>query len=156
MFKLDSEDALLAAFRPKDRERVEVARDIALPMFVRSYLSWLHPSGAFAYLIFSVPGGVPTGIVFDVNGGADPGVQQMCDWCHTSGVGNGVALLTATVNARKRAGVHICADLGCKQKLEDAANRGGYSVLPSMERLLERIGRFASETLKIDLSGAGR
>ena len=155
MFKLDSQDALLSAFRPKDRELVELPQEVALPMFVRDYLAWRQPAGNRMYLVFSVPGGVPTGVVFDLNGGADPSVPQMCDWCHTSGMG-GVALLTATLNARKRVGVHVCADLSCKQKLEDAATLGGYSVLPSMQRLLERIGRFASETLKIDLSGANR
>lgn len=156
MFKLDSEASLLRAFRPKDRPAVEVAPEVVLPLFVRDYLAWRHPSGAYAYLVFSVPGGVPTGIVFDITGGAGATVPQMCDWCHTSGFGNGVALLTATLNARKRVGVTVCADLSCKQKLEELANRGGYSVLPSMQRLLERMGRFASDTLQIDLSGAGR
>jgi hypothetical protein len=52
--------------------------------------------------------------------------------------------------------VNVCTDLSCQQKLEDEANRSGRSVLPAMEALLARIGRFASEALKIDLSGAGR
>jgi hypothetical protein len=156
MFKLDSEDALRAAFRPKDRESLEVSKEVVLPALVRDYLAWRQPAGAYLYLVFAVPGGVPTGIVFEVNGGADPSVPQMCDWCHTTGVGSGVALLTATLNTRKRVGVHVCADLSCKQKLEDAASRGGYSALPSLQKLVERIGRFASEALKIDLSGAGR
>jgi hypothetical protein len=156
MFKLDTEQALLGAFRPKDRAGVEVTKDIVLPRFVRDYLAWTEPSGAHVYLVFAVPGGVPTGVVFDVTRGAGSTTPQLCDWCHTSGFGNGVALLTATVNSRRRAGVNVCADLSCKDKLEEAANRGGYSVLPSMQRLLERMGRFASEALKIDLSGAGR
>jgi hypothetical protein len=155
MFKLESEQALLESFRPKDRSSVELAKDITLPLFVRDYLAWTHPSGGSAYLVFSVPGGVPTGIVFDVSGGAGTTVPMMCDWCHQSTVG-GVGLLTATVNGRKRAGVHVCSDLSCKAKLEDAASRGGFSALPSMQKLVERMGRFASETLKIDLSGAGR
>ena len=64
--------------------------------------------------------------------------------------------VTATLNGRKRVGLHVCADLSCKKKLEDLANRGGFSALPSVQKLVERMGRFASETLKIDLSGAGR
>jgi hypothetical protein len=52
--------------------------------------------------------------------------------------------------------VNVCSDLSCKQKLEDEANRSGRSVLPMMEKLIARMGRFASESLKIDLSGAGR
>jgi hypothetical protein len=156
MFKLDSEQALLTAFRPKDRKAVEVAKDITLPMFVRDYLAWTHPGGTYVYLVFSVPGGVPTGIVFDLTHGGGPATPQMCDWCHNTGVGNSVGLLTATLNNKKRVGIHVCSDLSCKAKLEDAANRGGFSVLPSMQKLLERMGKFASESLKIDLSGAGR
>lgn len=155
MFKLDSENALLEAFRPKDRKLVEVGKDIVLPRFVRNYLAWAHPGGGRVFLVFAVPGGVPTGIVFDLVGGAGTSAMQMCDWCHTSGK-NAVGLLTATLNDRKRVGVHVCSDLSCQDKLEEAATLGGFSVLPSMQKLMERMGRFASETLKIDLSGANR
>lgn len=153
MFTLDSKEALLEAFRPKDRSSVEVTQDLVLPLEVSDYVAWMHPSGAYAYLVFSIPGGVPTGVVFDVNGGADPTVPQMCDWCHQGGVGNGVALLTATLNAKKRVGVNVCADLSCKQKLEEAALLGGYSADRAVKKLLERMGRFASEALRIDLNG---
>jgi hypothetical protein len=64
--------------------------------------------------------------------------------------------LSATLNAKKRVGVHVCLDLSCRQKLEDEANRSGRSVLPAIEKLITRMGRFASEALNIDLSGAGR
>lgn len=156
MFKLDSEQALLESFRPKDRGVVEVAKGLTLPLFVRDYLAWTHPAGGRVYLVFATPGGVPTGIVFDTNGGPGAAVPQMCDWCHQSSAGNGVALLTATLNGRKRVGVNVCSDLSCKDKLEDAANRAGFSALDSKKRLVERMGRFASEALQIDLSGAGR
>ncbi len=156
MFMLDSEEALLSAFRPKDRKVVELTPEVKLPMFVRDYLAWRHPAGGRVYLVFSVPGGVPTGIVFDTNGGAGPSVPHMCEWCHCPGMGTHVGLLTATVNSKKRVGVHICSDLSCQQKLEDEANRSGRSVLPAMAKLVERMGRFASEGLGIDLSGAGR
>lgn len=157
MFKLESQDALLTAFRPKDRKRVEVPRDLALPRFVRDYLAWTHPSGACVYLVFAVKGGAPTGIVFDSNGGgAEPLSPAMCDWCHCTGKGTEVGLLTAQVNRNKRAGVHVCTDLGCREKLEDECNRIGRSVLPAMEKLLERMGRFAAEALQMDLTGARR
>ena len=156
MFKLDSEQALLDAFRPKDRALVELTKDVQTPLFVRDYLAWAHPAGGRMFLVFSVPGGVPTGIVFDTNGCGGPPVPHMCDWCHCSGLGTEVGLLTAQVNGKKRAGMLLCSDLSCKQKLEDEANRSGRSVLPAMAKLLERMGRFASEALKIDLSGAGR
>jgi hypothetical protein len=155
MFKLDSEKALLEAFRTHDRKRVELSPEVTLPVVVRDYLAWRHPAGGRVYLVFAVPGGAPTGIVFDTSG-AGPAVPHLCDWCHCSGLGSQVGLLTARVNARKRAGVLVCSDLGCKQKLEDEANRSGRSVAPAMEGLLARMGRFASEVLGIDLSGAGR
>lgn len=156
MFKLDTEDALLDSFRPKDRKLVDVTKDVKLPLFVRDYLAWSHPGGTYVYLVFKAPGGVPTGIVFDVNGGPGGQVPQMCDWCHTSGLGGQVGLLTATLNSKKRIGVHVCSDLSCKDKLEDEANRSGKSALPMIAKLVDRMGRFASEGLGIDLSGAGR
>ena len=155
MFKLDDEDDVVNAFRPKDRKALDLT-GVTLPMFVRNYLSWQHPSGSYVYLVFSAPGGVPTGIVFETNGGPNAPVAQMCDWCHQSGVGTQVGLLTAKVTGRRRVGVHVCSDLSCQAKLEDEANRSGRSVLPQWEKLIARIGRFATEALKIDLSGAGR
>ena len=153
MFMLESEEALTASFRPKDRKLLELPPELKLPMFVRDYLAWTHPAGGHVYLVFAVPGGVPTGIVFDgKGGGAGPTVPAMCDWCHCSSMGTGVALLTAQVNAKKRAGVYACRDLSCRQKLEEDANRSGRNVLPAIEKLLARMGRFASEALKIDLA----
>src|SRR5690242_4986135 len=105
MFMLDSEEALLEAFRPKDRTHVEITRELSLPMFVRDYLAWTRPSGSHIYLVFAAPGGVPTGIVFETNGGgAGATVPQLCDWCHTAGLGGQVGLLTARVTAKTRAG----------------------------------------------------
>jgi hypothetical protein len=156
MFKLDSETDLLATFRPKDRKSVELVPEIKLPLFVRDYLSWKHPGGGYVYLAFAAPGGAPTGIVFDTNGGGGPSAPAMCDWCHVSSAGTEVGLLTAQRNAKKRVGVHVCADLSCKQKLEEECDRQGKSVVPVMQKLIERMARFATEALDIDLSGAGR
>src|SRR5689334_3845361 len=115
---------------------------MAFPLFVRDYVAWVHPAGGRTFLVFSVPGGVPTGIVLDTNGGGDPSVPSMCDWCHCSGAGAPVGLVSARLNSKKRVGVHVCTDLSCKQKIEDDANRSGRSPLPAMERLVERMGRF--------------
>jgi len=159
MFKLDSEEALLASFRSKDRKLVELTPEVQPPIFVRDYVAWAHPAGGRIYLLFVTPGGAPTGIVFDgKTGGGGPGVPvpAMCDWCHSHSVGTGVGLLTATVNAKKRIGVHACADLSCKAKLEEEANRSGRSVVPAIQKLIERMGKFASDGLGIDLSGVTR
>lgn len=155
MFKLDSGQALLAAFRPKDRKLVELSPDVSFPLIVRDYFAWTHPAGGRVFLVFAVPGGVPTGIAFNTNG-AGPPVPHLCDWCHCGSLGAPVGMLTATVNRNKRVGVHICADLSCARKLEDEADRAGVSVRPAMEKLVARMARFATEALKIDLSGAGR
>lgn len=149
MFEITSEEALLAAFRTKDRPLVEAVPELGLPRIVRDCLAWRQPAGAYVYLLFAVPKGVPTGIVFETGGGA-ASVPQMCDWCHSSGTGQ-VALLTARASGRKRVGVHVCADLSCRQKLEEAADLSGRSVLPAVDRLVEQMARFATEALGIDL-----
>lgn len=151
MFTLASESALVAAFRPKDAKLFEPPPQQTYPAFVRDYLAWVHPAGGRVFLVFAVPGGTPTGIVFDTNGGLGPSVPAMCDWCHCSAAGTGVGLLSARLNAKKRVGVHVCADLSCRQKLEDEADRSGRSVVPAMARLIERMRRFAHEALQIDL-----
>ncbi len=155
MFKLDSEEALLAAFRPKDREAVQLAPRTRFPLAVRHYLAWTHPGGGRVYLVFALPPGKPIGLVFEGNGSA-PAVPSMCDWCHSHGLGTQVGLLTTYVNTQKRAGILVCSDLSCKQKLEDEADRSGTSALPAIHKLLGRMGRFAEQALKIDLLGRDR
>jgi len=155
MFKLDSEKALLDAFRPKDRSVVELSPDLKFPLFVRNYVAWTHPAGGRVFLVFSTPGGVPTGIAFSTNGGGAP-VPAMCEWCHSPGLGTQVGLLAARVTGTRTAGVHVCVDLSCQQHLEDEADRAGKSVLPAWQAMMERIARFATDALGIDLSGAGR
>ena len=155
MFKLDTEQALLAAFRPHDRKLVELVPEVRLPAIVRSYLAWTHPAGGRVFLVFAIPGGAPTGIAFDTSG-AGPAVPHLCDWCHGHASGTGIGLLTARLHSKKTVGVHICSDLGCQRKLEDEANRSGRNVKPALDALVAKMGRFASEALQIDLSGAGR
>lgn len=153
VFKLDAEAALVSTFRPKDRKLVEVSAELLFPLAVKDYLAWLHPAGGRAFLVFAVPQGVPTGVVFDSSGGAS--ALSMCTWCHCASAGV-VGLLTATLNGRKRVGINVCTDLGCRERLEQQANLSGASVRPAMEKLVSRMGRFASEALRIDLSGVGR
>ena len=155
MFKLDTEQALLDAFRPRDRALIALAPEVKFPALVRTYLAWPHPAGGRVFLLFSTPGGVPTGIAFDTSGSGSA-VPHMCDWCHGYGAASGVGLLTARVNSKQTVGVNVCVDLSCQRKLEDEANRSGRNVKPALEALIARMGRFASEALQIDLSGAGR
>jgi hypothetical protein len=152
MFTLDSEQALVDSFRPKDRGRLELPAGVKWPMFVRNYFAWTHPAGGRVFLVFSVPGGVATGVVFDQQ--ASAGTTQMCHWCHQSH--GDVVLLTAKHTSKTTVGVYVCGDLSCQQRLEDEADRAGRSPLPAWAALLGRIGQFASDGLSIDLSGAGR
>jgi FBP C-terminal treble-clef zinc-finger len=155
MFKLETEQQLRAAFRPKDRGLVELAPEVKLPLLVKHYVAWSHPAGGRVYLVFAIRQGAPTGIAFDVNE-SGPGVPHLCDWCRCPGVGARVGLLTTRLNANRIVGVHVCTDLSCRNTLEDAADRAGTSVVPAMEALIERMGQFASVGLGIDLSGARR
>jgi hypothetical protein len=154
VFKLETRASLVDTFRPKDRPLVELPVDFRFPLAVKDYVAWPHPGGGRVFIVFSIPGGVPTGIAFDSNSGGS--MPSMCSWCHTPSVGTGVGLLVATLNSSKRVGVLACCDLSCRDKLEQAANLSGSSVRPAMEKLIARIGQFASDALKIDLSGAGR
>jgi hypothetical protein len=133
-----------------------VSKDLVFPLVVKDYVAWPHPGGGRVYLVFAVPHGAPTGIVFDTNGGGASAAPAMCSWCHCSAPGTGVGLLTATLNGNKRVGVNVCVDLSCAQKLEEAANLSGASVRPAIEKLIGRMGQFAQDALKIDLSGANR
>jgi hypothetical protein len=154
MFKIDSEQSLVTAFRPRDRAHLELPK-LSYPLFVRDYLSWSDPSGTKVFLLFSVTRGAPTGIAFQRDQGSVPGAR-MCEWCHSYGAGDRIGLLTTDVNSRKRVGVSLCLDLSCNVKLEDAANRAGKSSVEASRALIDRIARFAREALRIDPSGAGR
>jgi hypothetical protein len=73
----------------------------------------------------------------------------MCDWCQQVGLGDRVGLLTARRNRVRTAGVLVCSDLGCRDRLEYVANKAGVDVEPAIRTLLKRMGRFA-DTLEFD------
>jgi hypothetical protein len=91
MFELPTEASLLATFRYGDRKRVELSRDVTLPMVVNDYVTWTY--GKRVFLVFALPGDAPRGIVFE-SSGAGPPVSHMCDWCQQVGLGARVGLLT--------------------------------------------------------------
>ena len=156
MFIIDSEQSLIAAFRPRDRQQLELPK-VSYPLFVRDYLAWPDGAGARVYLLFSVTKGAPTGIAFrrDQQGG-EAGVSRMCEWCHSHGAADRIGLLTADLNSRKRVGVSLCLDLSCNTRLHDAADCSGRSPVEASRALIERIARFAQEARRSDPSGAGR
>ncbi|XXF76794.1 FBP domain-containing protein [Myxococcaceae bacterium GXIMD 01537] len=150
MFRLETDRDLIKSFRPRDQRAIEMPKGIKFPMFVRDYLAWRESSGARMYLVFGAPGThKPIGIIFRKDSEAGPPVAALCDWCHTYGSSNEVGLLTTAVSSKRRVGVHLCLDLRCKEKLEDAANRTGHHPREGLERLHERMFRFAHEALGI-------
>lgn len=140
MFKLPNEAALLATFRPIDRKRVEITRDVRLPVVVPHYLTWHF--GRRVYLVFALQDAPPRGIVFEAEA-AGPPVPHMCNWCQHCGLGTKVGLLSARRSRQRTAGVLVCSDLGCRERIEDVTMRTGTDAGPAMLALLTHMGRFA-------------
>ena len=154
MFRIETEKELLNAFRSRDRKHVELPKGTRLPLFVRDYLAWVDPYGVRVFLVFTAPGNNrPTGIAFRRDQQGDKTLAlRVCDWCRASGSADQIGLLTTDVDSKRRVGVNLCLDLRCNEKLEAATNMAGGSVLDENRQLLERMARFASEALGIELS----
>ncbi|AGC46820.1 hypothetical protein MYSTI_05543 [Myxococcus stipitatus DSM 14675] len=155
MFRFESDRELIQSFRPRDRRVMEMPPGLSFPLFVRDYLAWTETSGARVYLIFSAPGShKPIGIIFRRDSMGGENVSRLCDWCHHYGSSSEVTLLTTDVTSKRRVGVILCADLRCRERLEDAANRSGRSALDALEQLRARMFRFAHEALGIEAKPA--
>jgi hypothetical protein len=153
MFRIETEKELLNAFRSRDRKFVELPKGSRLPLFVRDYLAWVDPYGVRVFLVFQAPGSArPTGIAFRRDQQGDKALgPRVCDWCRSAGGAEQIGLLTTDVDSKRRVGVNLCLDLRCGEKLEAAMNLSGRSVLDETRRMLERMSRFASEALGIEL-----
>lgn len=153
MFRIETEKELLSAFRSRDRKHVELPKGTRLPLFVRDYLAWVDPYGVRVFLVFCPPGSKRlTGIAFRRdNQGEKAAGPQVCDWCRTGGGADQVGLLTTDVDSKRRVGVFLCLDLRCNERLESTSNLAGRSVLDETQRLIERMSRFASEALGLEL-----
>ncbi|QSQ14333.1 FBP domain-containing protein [Myxococcus landrumensis] len=155
MFRFESDRDLIQSFRPRDRRVMEMPPGLSFPLFVRDYLAWTETSGARVYLIFSAPGShKPIGIIFRRDSMGGENVSRMCDWCHHYGSSSEVTMLTTDVTSKRRVGVILCADLRCRERLEDAANRSGRHTLEALEQLRARMFRFAQEALGIEAKPA--
>jgi len=141
MFKLANERALLRAFRPMDRKLVEVTRDVSLPLRVDDYLTWHF--GRRVYLVFGTASGEPKGIVFQADGG-DAGLPHMCEWCHSVAPGTRVGMLAARRDRKRTIGILVCSDIGCRERMEDAADRAGADARPLVAKVLHRMEQFAN------------
>lgn len=151
MFRIPTEKAFLDAFRPRDRKFVEVPAGVQFPMVAQSYFSWVDPSGVRVFMVFQPEGSKElVGIAFRRDqSGSQPAPAAMCEWCRSSGTTDEIGLVTADVNSKRRVGVNACLDLRCKEKLEDAANRAGRSVLDEARKMVSRMTRFTAEGLGI-------
>ncbi|MBJ6761479.1 FBP domain-containing protein [Myxococcaceae bacterium JPH2] len=155
MFRLETDRALIQAFRPRDRRVIEMPKGVSFPHFVRDYLAWTETSGARVYLVFAATGSVkPIGIIFRRDSLGGERMASMCEWCHTYGGSSEVGLLTTDVNSKRRVGVSLCADLRCKDRLEDAANRSGRHPGEILAELRARMSRFAQEVLDFKVEQA--
>ncbi|WNG43761.1 hypothetical protein F0U60_06375 [Archangium minus] len=154
MFRIETEKELLSAFRSRDRKFVDLPKGTSLPLFVRDYLAWVDPYGVRVFLVFTAPGSKrPTGIAFRRDQQGDKALAlRVCDWCRASGSADQIGLLTTDVDSKRRVGVNLCLDLRCNEKLETAANLSGRSALDDIKALSERMSRFASEALGMEVS----
>ena len=150
MFRIQSQSDLLECFRISERDDVELPESSRFPILVKDYYSWVEPSGAKVYLVFSDSGGKnPVGVVFR-RGSSSTG-PSMCEWCHSVGGGEGVALLTASASASRRVGIHVCSDLSCAEKI--SANPGANDFPKSgssrerMRGVLERMSKFVRQNV---------
>lgn len=151
MFRIASEAELLDSFRPLDRDEVELSKDLSFPMLVKDYLTWSDPGGHRVFLVFSEPGQRNAlGIVFrrSSSGSVPP---QMCEWCHSVRGGDGVMLMTATASSQKRVGLHLCRDLGCKVRVEEAPGSNDFAESLTShqrtQRILQRMSQFARRAI---------
>ena len=151
MFLLQTEKDLLHAFRPRDREKVELPEGIKFPLFVRDYLSWTESAGTRVFLMLAAPGSRrPMGIAFRRDSPGGGSASHMCEWCHSHGSANEIGLLTTDVNSKRRVGVALCLDLRCKEKLETVADLSGRDPRELTQALMGRMLRFTREALRIE------
>jgi hypothetical protein len=150
MFLIETEKDLLQAFRPRDRDKVELPKGLQFPLFVRDYFAWTEPAGTRVFLVCPSPEGKrPMGLAFRREPQNSGTPSQLCDWCHSYGSSMEIGLLSTDVNSKRRVGVNLCLDLRCKDKLESAADLSGRHFRDLLPPLLARMNRFAREALGI-------
>ncbi len=146
MIRIQNEQELRECFRPLDRGEVELPQGLEFPFIVRDYFSWTEPSGFRVFLVMTDrTNRQGLGIVFRRDQSSND-MARMCDWCHSVSGGNSITLLTAASSERKRVGIHLCRDLGCKQKVEALVDDGILTPYQRMRRITDRMVEFARKT----------
>ncbi|HEX4925037.1 MAG TPA: FBP domain-containing protein [Bdellovibrionales bacterium] len=152
MFRIANETVLKDTFRELDRDEVVVPAELRFPLGVKDYIAWLEPSGHRAYLVFIDPASdKPMGIVFHRPHAKSEGINHMCEWCHCVRGSGGVGLMTAIATSRRRVGIELCTDLGCKDKIKSPPGindiRESLDPAQRVERVLKRMSDFARRNL---------
>lgn len=152
MIRIATQDEMRQAFRPIDQGEVEFPSDMKFPLLVRDTLSWIEPSGHRAFIVFADPAkNSPRGIVFKRSHQSADAPTAMCDWCHSVRGKGTVGLMTCTVSAKNRIGLHLCRDLNCSENLsKNPGVNDLYERVPIFDkkrRLVERMSDFARRNL---------
>lgn len=147
MFLLRSEKELIDSFFPRHQKRLELPNGLKFPLVVRDYFAWVDSSNLKVNLVFSEPGvNKPIGIIFDRHSGAG-GTAAICEWCHSYGSSNQIGLLSIDVSSKRRVGVHLCLDLGCREKIEADLGLSPMAAQARARRVVDEMSRFVRRML---------
>lgn len=151
-FRLASEEEVMACFREKDRRKVILPRLMPFPVVADYYYAWGEASGTYLYLLFRRPEWAdPRGVVFKrMHATGDARTGRMCDWCHAYGGGDQVGMMTTALDARRSAGLVLCLDLACFDKLETISDQSRKPIEKLAAGLLERMGSFFASVRRLD------
>jgi hypothetical protein len=152
MIRISDEHQLLSAFRESEQAEVHIPADFTFPLALKDYIAWVEPSGHRVYLVFrETQSGNPLGVVFQRTRGSADTAASMCQWCHSVRPGSSVGLLTTGAGPNRRVGLHLCANLDCK---ENAMKPPGVNDFPEavkgrdkIERIVRRMNDFAKHNL---------
>ncbi|MBX3016333.1 MAG: FBP domain-containing protein [Bdellovibrionaceae bacterium] len=145
-FQLASAEEVLECFREKERRKVLLPRLMPFPVIADYYYAWSEASGVYLYLIFRRPDWKkPRGVVFKrMHAMAEGQTGRMCDWCHAYGGSDKVGMMTTALDAQRSAGLVLCLDLACFDKLETISNQSKKPIEKLAGGLLERMGAFVT------------
>jgi hypothetical protein len=149
VFRISSESDLLRTFRPRDRRVFQPPAKVTYPLYVRDYLAWPDPAGGRVFVVFPEPTtGNALGLAFRDDTGDT--TSSLCEWCHSPGKPNQVALLMCEKSSKRSIGTWLCRDLACGTRVENAADLAGRNGVDARKAVLERMWRFAHEGLGIE------
>ena len=146
-FRIEAEEDLFRIFRSDDHSKVILPHTMNFPLDIEYYYSWTESSGNYTYLIFKRPNwDSPHGLVFR-RVQSHESTTGMCSWCHSTGGGDQIGMLTVSVNPRKTIGQYICLNIDCLSKLETQVTMTGKSLNTLTEQLCGKMGDFYEKVI---------